>query len=247
MATEHSSFEYRLRIISSSFLPVSGCGMVSFHVSQVKIWDNLHILSVRKKLDVQWETMVMPRKMALSRINAGWDDSPGNFLTTQARRFGNEDVRDIREYRDGDLIRYVHWNKTAQDDRLWVKEYTDDENGQVTLVILGPKGEDQVSDEAFYQVLYALLGTFSENAFTVLACWFDTKSDHFRQMDISGEVKIRQLFWELYHNTPYRGKITLSGEFAQSLRLTGDLCLYGPSGLLFKFTPEKLEEELCRI
>ncbi len=104
-----------------------------------------------------------------------------------------------------------------------------------------------MSDEAFYQVLYALLGTFSENAFTVLACWFDTKSDHFRQMDISGEVKIRQLFWELYHNTPYRGKITLPGEFVQSLRLTGDLCLYGPSGLLFKFTPEKLEEELCRI
>lgn len=55
-----------------------------------------------------------------------------------------EEVRQIREYRDGDSVRHIHWNQTARRDSLWVKEYEEETKGRAVLFLDLKDGKESV-------------------------------------------------------------------------------------------------------
>ena len=69
-----------------------------------------------------------------------------------------EEVRQIREYRDGDSVRHIYWNQTARRDSLWVKEYEEETKGRAVLLYgMEIREEDQCRE--LLCVLYRALET----------------------------------------------------------------------------------------
>ena len=174
------------------------CGILTFRVVSLKVFDYLFLFS--GKLEDEMKVVVFPRRYEM-KIEADLV-SDGNAEQNQRISFlpgfNYEDIRQIREYRDGDSIRHIHWNQTARSDQLWVKEYEEEINGPVRLFLL-------------YQVLAVVPGP--------------------DQMHVNGE-------------NPEAG---VQESVPQGMmRLTGDLSWYAQDRLIFRFSEEKLEEELAQ-
>lgn len=55
--------------------------------------------------------------------------------TAQARSRSGIEFHGVREYREGDSLRRVHWRSTARRGQLIVREFEDDATGRVTLLL----------------------------------------------------------------------------------------------------------------
>lgn len=78
-----------------------------------------------------------------------------------------EEVRQIREYRDGDSVRHIYWNQTARRDSLWVKEYEEETKGRAVLFLDLKDGKDKTESalDAFYTLAQALIQGLMRNGF----------------------------------------------------------------------------------
>ncbi len=72
----------------------------------------------------------------------------GNNLTNKIGRRG--EFFGLREYRDGDDRRSIHWRSSARSERLMVREYEDESQRRITLLIDNalPKTRGEVEEQA---------------------------------------------------------------------------------------------------
>ena len=107
------------------------CGILTYEAVSLKVFDYLSLFSQKQKVNAVMEVAVFPRRYEM-KIEAD-PASGGNEMPERQSSFapgrGFEEIRQIREYRDGDSIRHIHWNQTARTDQLWVKEYEEETNG----------------------------------------------------------------------------------------------------------------------
>ena len=182
----------------------------------------------------------------------------------------HDEIRQIREYREGDPIRYIHWNQTARSGKLWIREYEESKEG-IILILDFPAGEQIPGDEAdaFYTMVGAVITGLFAHVSVVHVRW---KSGG---MDIREGGQIRELFVRLYHMRGYCGECggcgerggcdergacgegetekTGPGSFSESadlwdipmIRLSADLTLYAGDRAVFQFSKERILEDLA--
>lgn len=113
-----------------------------------------------------------------------------------------EEIRQIREYRDGDLIRHIHWKQTARSGNLWVKEYEEEEEGQIRLFLDRRGWEEKTAGQkdAFYILLSALLQGCLKEGRRVLVCWVSTEEGRLERREIKDEKSWAELMVKLYRS-----------------------------------------------
>lgn len=176
----------------------------------------------------------------------------------------HDEIRQIREYREGDPIRHIHWNQTARSGKLWIREYEESKGG-IVLILDFPAGEQIPGDEAdaFYTLVGAVITGIFAHVSVVHVRW---KSGG---MDICGSGQIRELFVRLYHmrgdcdvrrgydergacgegetekNGP--GSLSESADLRDMpvIRLSADLTLYAGDRAVFQFSKERILEDLA--
>lgn len=117
---------------------VSDCGIVTFHITEIRVYDYLSLFFGRKRADLVCQAVVFPKDRALSIELGNYPGGNDEDMTMPFSEHGNshDEVRQIREYRAGDPVCHIHWNQTAKNGNLWVKEYEDERKPVITLYLV---------------------------------------------------------------------------------------------------------------
>ncbi len=113
----------------------------------------LGLVGARGRLPAGGSVVVLPRYWTLDRLpSAGPAQSDGRVR--RPRRDGL-DVAGVRDYRDGDSLRHVHWRSTARRGRLVVREFDDDLHEPVAVLLDTRPHLYEGADDAFEDLVRA--------------------------------------------------------------------------------------------
>lgn len=151
------------------------CGLMRISLDRIRVYDYLSLFSAGKRLDTEMTAAVFPGPGALQIRPAG----TGRGYSDREQRQNSagagdshDEVRQIREYRIGDLGRDIHWNQSARTDMLWVREYERETEETAELYLLPAQSRADENREirrkkreeaflerqdAFYELLSALI------------------------------------------------------------------------------------------
>ena len=247
---------------------VSDCGIVTFHITEIRVYDYLSLFFGRKRADLLCQAVVFPKDRALSIELGTYPGGNDEDMTMPFSEHGNshDEVRQIREYRAGDPVRHIHWNQTAKSGNLWVKEYEDERKPVITLYL---DREELVSGSAeadtFYELLQAVLAGLIRSGAEADVSWRDRKNGKLYQVPAGSREQIWGILLELFRleeqekaaktagserqeqNISEDGRKS-SSSFTDSgswdMRLTAGLCWFGRDRLIRKFNVSELDSQM---
>ncbi|MDD6489931.1 MAG: DUF58 domain-containing protein [Clostridia bacterium] len=227
----------------------SYCGNVSVNIKKIKIYDCLSIFSCGKKINSEMNIIVFPKEKPLNiEISTQGQYEGENSVSTilKPSEDAYTDIKQLREYRDGDSNRFIHWNYSARTESLWVKEY-EQETGSEFSIFLDTsytKKPDCVQYDAFYEIISAIiLGLVKDNV-VVNAYWFDKKIHKIRSKEIKESKHLTELLSELYKSeTEYSDNIQKT-----ECQMTFNMNLewYFNNQIIYRFSRTNFEDEIIR-
>ena len=233
------------------------CGIFTYCAYRLKVFDYLSLFSRNRRLNEEMSVVVFPREYRMKIETAYFFRDGGGTEQQNIFLAGNdyEEIRQLREYRDGDSVRHIHWNQTAKTGSLWVKEYSAEMKVQIRLFLdLDTAEKDRMSDrDAFYTLLLALLSGLLETASAIRVCWKEKENPGLSEALVTDRAQCGTLLYRLYQaeedqRFEQRGNntgINMENTYGD-MRLTGDLSWYVGERLVFRFAGDKLEEDLAR-
>ncbi len=109
----------------------------------------------RRTLDVVSDVVVVPRWAELRSFPILEPSSfPSDVLHERARTGAGQEYLGVREYRPGDPQRAVHWRTTARVGQLVVREFEEEVQSRVTLILAG-QDVGEPPDSAFEALVSA--------------------------------------------------------------------------------------------
>jgi len=119
----------------------------------------------RRVISVPGETTVVPHWVELGSFPILEPSSfPADVLHERARTGAGQEYLGVREYRPGDPQRSVHWRSTARAGQLVVREFEEEVQSRVTLVLAG--GDVGEPPDSAYEMLVsaaASIGIYALN------------------------------------------------------------------------------------
>lgn len=118
-------------------IPADYCGNICIGVESIEICDCLGLIGKKKQFAGVTKVSIMPEEisdeyMDTDMVNAFYDEENEVYIKSLS-----DEVSELREYRDGDSPRNIHWKKSsilAEDDFI-VKEYSTNINKTVFIVV----------------------------------------------------------------------------------------------------------------
>ena len=177
------------------------CGLLELELERVRFYDYLSFFSAGKKQKDKMQLLVLPKEQeGLIQENFKWNEKE-LFLETWRKNGENEqmEVKQLREYQQGDNIRRIHWKQSARMQQLWIKEL-EQESDSIADLFLELAGEVPTAKEmnCFYQVTAAILLELMQQAKRVAVHWFETAAEKEICIEIWDFISYQQLFCRLY-------------------------------------------------
>lgn len=91
-------------------------------IRKIYVVDPLRIIRFSKNGNRSAQMIFLPRRFMLEDINTH-SDGKTTVSKTVNKSSEKEDFSHVRDYREGDLMQFVHWKLTAKSDELMIKEY----------------------------------------------------------------------------------------------------------------------------
>ena len=127
-----SPFSNNIHIIT---LEARHLGMLRISVDNLRITDPLHLYTYKIKKEFSLDIPIVPEienkeyPLFLSTFPNTDDDDISGYSGIPS-----QDIRDIRPFRNGDLLKNVHWKVTAKKDELYIKELMETA-GRILIVV----------------------------------------------------------------------------------------------------------------
>ncbi|MDR2558776.1 MAG: DUF58 domain-containing protein [Oscillospiraceae bacterium] len=242
-------------------------GEYTIRIYEICIFDLLKLFKLRKKLNLQARLIVLPRDKypVDSGIETESDtESPASIISNHRSDMFNS----LREYREGDSIRNIHWKLTAKQDELVIKQPEQSLNN--SAVIFNDFSAEFDDDYLTRRMLDAVLETglavtkkilISGNG--VISCWQGTRGNEkyelteyshysylFSAFTMLPQVPSPKNFGELIslfspeikeHHTIYIITPDLNRELLRVLEESGLAMLNGAVVITFAATPAESE------
>lgn len=252
----YGALEGREVQLSRVELEAASCGLLHLTLDRVRVYDWLGLTSssFHKQRTEAWLAVLPPHReiqVDLSYRSAG--DSAALLLRSLPQQNGDsEEVRQLREYREGDPTRSIHWKQSARTEKLWVKEYEQQSDRLVELHLRWDRFAFSTPSqrEGFYVILSALVHGLLRALPQIPVYWTDREGRP-RSMLLSVEEGAQPLLLLLYHLE--QGE-QLSPEHpappmappGRILRLdfTTGLQLLEDQKVLFSFSPKQYQQQL---
>ncbi len=225
------------------------CGLVSITFDRMIVCDYLTLFRPQKKLKDALELAVFPEEKALRLEFSDTAQERSVQPETQlVERKGDnsQEIRQLREYQEGDPMRSVHWNLSARMDDLWVKEFQR-ENDSMAYVLLDGRGfSDRRTAEAscFYELISALiLGLLAHVSLVTLGFKEPGKEAmDFREIGDAGQC--REALLVLYRNGLAQEAPAAAGQQEGIFLVDPQLRIIRNGRILHQFSRKTLPEEL---
>ncbi|MDR2532528.1 MAG: DUF58 domain-containing protein [Oscillospiraceae bacterium] len=154
-------------------------GEYTVRIYEVCVFDLLKLFKLRRKLGFNTRIVVFPREKI--PVDSGMEtesdtESPASVITSNRSNMFNS----LREYREGDSIRHVHWKLTAKQDELVVKQFEQSVNNSTVIFndFSANLGDINMTRRMIDAVLETSLAITKKIAFEgngVINCWHGTE------------------------------------------------------------------------
>ena len=158
------------------------CGCIRFALNSWKSFDFFGICSRKRKTELCSCTVVMPEKQKQNfsfLTKEGFDMESFRY---SGSRPGDDpgETFDIREYREGDSIRQIHWKLTGKMDRLIIREksFPVDDTVLILAEAFLPE-KDPGTAQTLAEVFAAVLSSFMEQGISCQAGVYDGSTGRF--------------------------------------------------------------------
>ena len=158
------------------------CGCIRFALNSWKSFDFFGICSRKRKTELCSCTVVMPEKQKQDfsfLTKEGFDMESFRY---SGSRPGDDpgETFDIREYREGDSIRQIHWKLTGKMDRLMIREksFPVDDTVLILAEAFLPE-KDPGTAQTLAEVFAAVLSSFMEQGISCQAGVYDGSTGRF--------------------------------------------------------------------
>lgn len=236
------------------------CGLVETEIKWLKVYDYLSLCSLKKYLGQKMTLAVFPKERALHLAF----ESFGGAETVQMEQQTWQKTKNIygefsqnREYRPGDPTRYIHWNLSARTDQIWVREYGQERDFQVNLLLELDLYDPLIPDivermDAFYELLSAMLLGLLQHVSTVCVSWYGGEKVGIVSVRVADTAECRELLSRLFEvdfldQEPEEANLLLQSWAAKQenfWRLTSGLCWYYGQTLIQQFSELNLDREI---
>lgn len=241
------------------------CGMFCVQVDKVYIYDYLSIFHALKAVNEEKKLAVLPKARALQMqlfstesIADQTDEAP---YQSHIGYLGNEtrEIRQTREYRTGDTMRYIHWNQSARTEKLWIKEFEkeDEASFEILLDMMMPDDWKRNKRDCFYEMVSALILGFLQRGKSVNISWYDGKVMDFITISIENRSDYRSMMRNLFQTEFIKRTDVIEKTYERKQALSNgrllkcnlflecyDIKDSGKEELRHRFSYENLEEEL---
>ena len=168
------------------------CGNIRIGVESIEIYDCLGLFGSKKAFSGVTKVSVMPEKVPADnvetdRVNAYYDEDNEIYVKSYS-----DEINELREYRDGDSPRNIHWKKssTLPEDDFIVKEYNTSINKTILIVV------DTDSAEAVQGRLVRMSGIYSRAMSYGIACVDNGITGQYVVWDASKSETLRIPFYD---------------------------------------------------
>lgn len=103
-------------------IPCPHCGMVTVSVEKIKIYDYFRLFSVRIPVNIGETALIFPVYSEQDKQQV--EERVQKNIAIDVYGETNPEVKDIREYRQGDSLKRIHWKLSSKQQQLMVKEYS---------------------------------------------------------------------------------------------------------------------------
>jgi uncharacterized protein (DUF58 family) len=111
-------------------------GLMKLDIIEVSTTFPFGLLRRTRRIHVPQEMVVYPRIGVLNRYLAlEYRESVESGAMTSNRRGGNDEFYGVREYRDGDNVRAIHWRSSARKGQLMIREMAANAPPQLIIVL----------------------------------------------------------------------------------------------------------------
>lgn len=158
------------------------CGCIKVTFSDWRCSDFFHVFYVKRKAVAEGATVIMPEKQNRDfsfLTREGFDMESFRY---SGSRPGDDpgETFDIREYREGDSIRQIHWKLTGKMDRLMIREksFPVDDTVLILAEAFLPE-KDPGTAQTLAEVFAAVLSSFMEQGISCQAGVYDGSTGRF--------------------------------------------------------------------
>ncbi len=211
------------------------CGIYHIKAEEIKVMDMIGLVSVMLP-PVEAHAIIMPtlydikvteEKLSLNRQEENFTDPTKGYDVSE--------IKELREYRDGDKLSQVHWKLSTKSEDLIVKEY---ERQAGTCIVISCDASYKTLKEinAYYDFLYSFgIGLLKAEYFFNLV-YFDKLEQTLIRLGINNSYDFEIAIQNMYYNV-VRTDIASMEEFYREN--------FGKSKL-FILTGEELDEAYYR-
>lgn len=227
------------------------CGLLLLRMERTFFFDYLSLFFAKRQESGEMRLAVFPKEQPLS-IEFSADALEQRKLMEQIslQNAGEEsmDIRWLREYRAGDLTRFIHWKQSARTQRLWIKEYEEEAKNFLVLV-LDMEGADKAQLKemsAFYEVLSAVVLGFLRHSLTVRVCWYEKGQADIAWTDVCNIVQSRDMLLRIYETSFPDGNAVRQKMSPNAMRLNLHLEWFWNNMLIYHFSSRNYGEEIAQ-
>lgn len=267
-----SGKSYGLTVINTSWQPRS-IGKAVVELEKVRCFDLMGILALplpKRKIRMKEQIMVLPQIFPVP-VEIG--ERSREFAVERERYLqGSTQENDaeqfwIREYRQGDRLRSIHWKLSAKRDDLMVREYLPSAGCPVLFFLdwrdLSEKKKgkkrfftgqtSQEEKEAFFSILLSVSSSIACNDCRHYVIWYDGKQKDVMRCYVEKEEDIYQLLMKIEDLNMPAADINLEEEYYHKYReksyvtkllLNRRLQLFCNEELLVSYSGRELEKNL---
>lgn len=121
-------------------------GVVSFSIDKVQIYDYMKMFAFKVPMQYRNEVYIMPQSNSsavdVSSLKTDSNTGIGDMIASSLDN-SRENVIELREYREGDHIKSIHWKVSARMDELMVREYDGLTSAKLFVLVDGINTEDK--------------------------------------------------------------------------------------------------------
>lgn len=178
------------------------CGLLELELERVRFYDYLSLFSVGKKQKEKMQLLVLPQEQPLSMVH-DWPEWSKTmpFQEDWIRIDGNEqmEIRQLREYQQGDDTRRIHWKQSARMQQLWVKELERETDFGIDFFLeLAGEAITVEGMDSFYQIMASILLELMQQVDWILVHWLETGAGGEKCVEIRDLVDYQNMFLQLY-------------------------------------------------
>lgn len=187
------------------------CGVVELSLDSVKIYDFFGIFYRKVKWNKKARIKVMPEfdlmPLEITRRTREFQADAQEF---SASRRGDDpsEIYQVREYRERDSLKDIHWKLSAREEELMVKERSFP-LGCVVLIYIDYR-ENEQSEAGFSKLLTnvaSLSVTLAEEKCIHMAAWYEEKNERIVRWRVSDEESACDMIWNLMDAEPCRDAV----------------------------------------